>query len=86
LCDDWKESIIIPIYKKNEKTDCSNHRGLSLLPSMYQNLSNILLSLSTPYAEEIIANDQCGSTQQISYWSYILLSSITWEKLGIQWI
>jgi len=38
----WKVSIIIPIYKENEKTDCSNYRGISLFPTTYKILSNIL--------------------------------------------
>jgi len=49
---DWKESIIVPIYKKGDKTDC-------ILPTMYKILSNILLSSLTPYAEEIIGYHQC---------------------------
>ena len=50
----WKESIIIPIYKKGDKTDCSNYRHLTLLSSTYKIVSNILLSRLTPYVEEII--------------------------------
>jgi hypothetical protein len=31
LPDQWTESIIVPVHKKSDKTDCSNYRGLSLL-------------------------------------------------------
>jgi hypothetical protein len=54
LPEQWKESIIVPVYKKGDKTDCSNYRGVSLLSTAYKILPNILLSRLTPYAEEII--------------------------------
>jgi len=57
---DWKESIIVPIYNKGDKTDSSNYRGISILPTKYKILSNILLSSLTPYAEEIIGDHECG--------------------------
>ena len=50
----WKESIRIPIHKNGDKTDCNNYRGISLLPTTYKILSNVLLSRLIPYAEEII--------------------------------
>ena len=36
LPEEWKESIIVPIYKKGDKTDCSNYRGISFVPTMYK--------------------------------------------------
>jgi hypothetical protein len=45
--------------KKGDKTDCSNYRGISLLPTTYNILSNILLSSLTPYVDEIIGDNQC---------------------------
>ena len=52
--EEWKDSITVPIYKNNDKTDCNNYRDTSLLPTTYKILFNILLSRLTPYAEEII--------------------------------
>jgi hypothetical protein len=43
LTDQWKESIIVPVHKKGDKTDCINYRGVSLLSTSYKILSNILL-------------------------------------------
>jgi len=50
LPEEWKESIIVPIHKKRDKTDCNNYRGISLLPITYKILCNILLSRLIPYA------------------------------------
>jgi hypothetical protein len=59
LPEEWKESIVVPIYKKDDKTGCSNYRGFSLLLTSYKMLSNILLSRLTPYAGEIVGYHQC---------------------------
>ena len=60
LLEEWKESIIVPIYKKGDKTECSNCRGILLLSSTCKMFSNILLSSLTPYAEENIGQHQGG--------------------------
>jgi len=60
LPEEWRDSIIVPLYKKGDKTDCSNYSGISLLPTVYKVLSNILLSKLTLYAEESIGDHQSG--------------------------
>jgi hypothetical protein len=74
----WKESIVVPVRRKGDKTDCSNYRGISLLSTSYKILSNILLSRLIPYVDEIIGDHQCGfqrnrpTTDQIFYIRQIL--------------
>ncbi|KAJ4442490.1 hypothetical protein ANN_04076 [Periplaneta americana] len=46
--EQWKESIIVPIFKKGDKTNCGNFRGISLLLTSYKMLSNILLRRLAP--------------------------------------
>jgi hypothetical protein len=54
------ESIIVPVHKKGDKTDCSNYWGISPLSTSYKMLLNILLSRLSPYIDEIIVDHQCG--------------------------
>ena len=77
LPEKWKESITVPIYKKGDKTD---YRGISLLPTTYKILSNILLSRLTPYVEEIIGDHQCGFQHSRSNTDYIFCIRQILEK------
>jgi hypothetical protein len=82
----WKESIVVPIHKKGNKTNCSNYRGITFLSTSYKILSSILLARLTPYADEIIGDHQCGfrhtrlMTNQIFYIWQILEKK--WEYNG----
>jgi hypothetical protein len=60
LPDQWKESIIVPIHKKGDRTDCNNYHAISLLSTSYKMSSNILLSKLSPYMDEIIGDHQYG--------------------------
>jgi len=53
LSKEWKTSIIIPVYKKGDKSDCNNYRVISLLPTCYKLLSVILLTCLSGFVHEI---------------------------------
>ena len=68
LPEEWKESIIVRMYKESDKTDCSSYSGISLSPATYKILSNILLLWLSQHAEEITGDHQCGfRKQQVNY-------------------
>ena len=54
------KKFVLSIHKKGDKTDCNNYTSISLLPTTYKILSNILLSRLIPYVKEIIGDHQCG--------------------------
>jgi hypothetical protein len=71
----WKESIVVSIRKKGDKTDWSNYRGTSLLATSYKILSNILLSRITA----------CGFRRSRSTAGRIFYILQIIEKMGVQW-
>jgi len=82
LPEEWKELIIVPIHKKEDKTDCNNYRGISLLPTTYKIFSNILFSRLIPYAEEVIGDHQCGFRCNRSTTDHIFCIRQILEKNG----
>ena len=80
LPEEWKESVIVPIHKKGDKTECNNYRGISLLPTTYKILSSILLSRLIPYAEEIMGDHQCGFRRNKSTTDHIFCIRQILEK------
>jgi len=48
LPQQWKESIILPIHKKDGKTDYNNYRGISLLSTAYKTVLQAKLTPLCP--------------------------------------
>jgi len=82
LPEECKELIIVPIHKKGDKRDCNNYRGISLLPTTYKILSNVLLSRLIPYAKEFIGDNQCGFRRNRSTIDHIFCIRQILEKNG----
>jgi hypothetical protein len=57
---EWRNCIITPTFKKGDKMEYSNYRGISVLNVAYKILSNILCTRLKPYMENTIGKYQCG--------------------------
>jgi hypothetical protein len=62
----WNEFNIAHIYKKGNKIGRSVYRVISLLPTTYKILSNILISGLIPCVEKIIGDHRCGFRRNVS--------------------
>ncbi|VVC37111.1 Reverse transcriptase domain [Cinara cedri] len=58
--ESWKISVLCPVYKKGDKMDPKNYRGISLLNTSYKILSNLLLNRLKSCIKEIIGEYQAG--------------------------
>ena len=57
----WKDASIVTVYKKGDRTDCGNYRGISLLSITGKIFARILLNrLSTHITPEVVPKTQCG--------------------------
>lgn len=57
----WKDASIVTIYKKGDRSDCGNYRGISLLSIAGKVFARILLNrLSKHVTPEIVPESQCG--------------------------
>jgi hypothetical protein len=60
LREQFKESIIVPIYRKDHETDCSNYQAVSVLLMSHKMLCNSLPSRLSPYVGKPVGDRQCG--------------------------
>ena len=57
----WKDASIVTIYKKGDRTDCGDYRGISLISIAGKIFARILFNrLSTHITPEEVAETQCG--------------------------
>jgi hypothetical protein len=85
LPDQWKQSVIGTAHKKDDKTDCNNYRGISVLSTSYKILSAIFLSRLSLYIEEIIGDHQCGFLRNRSTTDQIFcICQILEKKMEVQ--
>jgi Reverse transcriptase (RNA-dependent DNA polymerase) len=66
LPEEWKTGVICPLHKKGCKLDCSNYRGISLLPTAYKGLSRVLSARLEPLLEKFLQSYQAGFRKGMS--------------------
>jgi len=71
--------------KKGGKSNCNNYRGISLFPTCYKVLSNILLTRLSVYVDEIIGDHQCGFRRNRNVGPDFRLETNFGEEMVIQW-
>jgi hypothetical protein len=52
----WKDSIILLIYKKADEAGCMNYLGISFLSTSYRVLCNIIVSRLSPNVNEVTSS------------------------------
>ena len=56
--NEWNKSIMYPICKKEEKSECSNYREISLLNTTYKILATAINNRLKMYAEDLLSQEQ----------------------------
>ena len=57
---DWGKAVITPIFKKKDKLDCNNYRGISLLSHAGKTLTHIIQQRIRHRTEFILSEEQAG--------------------------
>ena len=52
--------MIVTIFKKGDRADCGNFRGISLLSGAGKIFANVLLNRLQPLSESILPETKCG--------------------------
>ena len=77
--NEWNKSIICPIYKNGEKSECSNYRGISLLNTVYKILATTTNNRFKTFAD-LLSQEQNGFRRNSSTTDNIFIMRQILEK------
>ena len=58
--NDFRKTLIKPLYKKGDKSECRNYRGISLVSVGSKLLSNMILFRLRHAVDKVLREEQCG--------------------------
>ncbi|PIK36057.1 hypothetical protein BSL78_27122 [Apostichopus japonicus] len=82
----WNKGLIVKIPKKGDLTDCSNWRGVTLLPVMSKIFGRVLINRLKDGVDKVLRQEQAGfrtnrsTTEQIFTLRNILEQSNEWNS------
>ena len=57
---DLRDALIVNLFKKGDKADCGNYRGISLLFTNGKIITRIIFKRFLRLSEEVLPETQCG--------------------------
>lgn len=78
--EDWRTSLIVPVYKTGDKQDCSNYRGITLLSTAMKLYEKILDRKIRQKIEATLEETQSGFRKGRSIQDHIFTMKILFEK------
>ncbi|XP_058127717.1 uncharacterized protein LOC131291223 [Anopheles ziemanni] len=60
LPQDWMTGVVVPVFKKGDRLDCENYRGITIPNAAYKIFSQLLLHRLLPLAENFVGEYQAG--------------------------
>ena len=75
-----KYADITPIFKKDDKTDKTNHRPISILPNLSKIYERFMQNQMYPYLNQIFSKYQCGFRKGCSAQHCLMVMIEKWGK------
>ena len=60
LSEEWMDGVVCPIYKKGDKLDCCNFRGITFINAAYKVLQQVLCCRLSPLVKSFVGSYQTG--------------------------
>ena len=77
---DWQRAVVCPIFKKGERTDCANYRGISLLSHIGKVYERVIENRLRGSVEDVLGGWQHGFRPSRSTMDLVFALRMIMEK------